>query len=222
MKFHPDTELLIKYASGQLDACLSLAVALHQQECTQCQQKITELESIGGQTLDSSVSLANKTDVDTSIDLSFDKLMQSIQSSPEQNQKTYPDVALAQFDLAIFKKLKKNQFQNMPWKKITTSIQQAPIAMNDPQYEVSLLKIAPNTKVPKHTHEGNEYTLVLQGDFSDKNGRYNKHAFIAQDQTHEHQPIAGKQGCICLTITDAPLKYTGAFGSILNWFTRTG
>ena len=34
-----------------------------------------------------------------------------------------------------------------------------------------------------------------------------------------HQPVAGQEcDCICLAVTDAPLKMTGPFGRILNYF----
>lgn len=211
MKFHPDSELLLKYASGQLDAPLSLAIALHQQKCDECQYKISELESIGGQTLDSC-------DNDKTISLNFEHLIQAIDSLPKQNIETYHEIAIAESDLDIFEKLNNNNFQNMLWKKVTRNIRQANIAMNDPQYEVVLYDLSPNTKVPKHTHQGNEFTLILQGDFSDKNGQYKQGSFISQDESDEHQPIAGDQGCICLAITNAPLKYTGTFGRVLNWF----
>jgi putative transcriptional regulator len=127
---------------------------------------------------------------------------------------------LSESDYAIFKQLQQKQFDDLKWEKITGRIRKATIAMNDSIYEVSLLNIAANTKVPKHTHCGSEYTLVLQGDFKDKAGRYGPGEFIYQDESHEHQPIAGKEGCICLAITDAPMKFTGTFGGVLNWFNR--
>ena len=73
---------------------------------------------------------------------------------------------------------------------------------------------------PKHTHIGSEITVVLEGQFSDKDGTYKSGEFMVKDSSVEHQPLAGIEGCICLAITDAPLKFTGTFGPIINWWIK--
>jgi putative transcriptional regulator len=72
-----------------------------------------------------------------------------------------------------------------------------------------------------HTHRGNEYTLVLDGSFSDKAGDYHQGDFILADTQTIHQPKAANDGdCICFAVTDAPLKMTGFFGRLLNPFLK--
>lgn len=219
MSYHPDIELLIGYASGQLSAPLSMAIALHVKACAQCEENIAELESIGGQTLES-IS-ANQ-----QLKLKFSDLMRSINALPA-SEKTdaaendeIANIAVASADHALFSQLAKRDLKNMPWKKITRKIKQAELAVNDAHYQMALLDISANTSIPKHTHQGNEFTLILQGDFNDKKGCYKAGDFIAQNESHEHQPVAGKNGCVCLVVIDAPLKYTGTFGPVLNWLSR--
>ncbi len=223
MKYHPDIDLLLNYASGQLSPALSLAVSLHQQNCKKCQKLIKNFELIGGEMLDvlPDTTMAEK---------SFDNLLDSIngfevngsefvegskQELIEQN-----DVALAEDDHTIFKSLFEKDYSNFVWEKINHNIRKAEIAINDPVYEVALLDIAPNTKVPKHTHRGREFTFVLQGNFQDQAGYYDSGDFIYQDDSNEHQPTTGKERCICLTVMDAPIKFTGTFGSVLNWLAK--
>jgi putative transcriptional regulator len=219
MKYHPDIELLLKYSSGQLKPSLAVAVGLHQQNCEECQQSIAELESVGGETLETISELNHHQDNVAVGD--FDRLFSDIEALPQDVQSgEYDILAVAQSDLPLVDQLNNQRFEEIKWKRVGAKVWRARLAMNDPTYEVELLKFAANTKIPKHTHKGNEFTVVLQGDFSDHQDSYNEGDFIAQNESIEHQPIAGINGCICLAITDAPLKFTGTFGPILNWFNR--
>ena len=214
MKYHPDIELLLRYSSGQLEPALAVAIGLHQQQCKFCQSRISDLESVGGTTLE----LHTESQVDVS---GFDRLMAEIETVPTDTaESSYDDLAVASVDQALVETLDTQKFDEMNWEKVTRNISRATIAMNDPSYEVELLKFSPNAKIPKHTHQGREFTLVLQGDFSDHKDNYQRGEFIEQDDCDEHQPVAGNDGCICLAITDAPLKFTGTFGPILNWMTK--
>lgn len=214
MKYHPDIELLLKYSSGQLEPALAMAIGLHIKHCEICQSRVKDLESVGGMTLE---SLPN-----TEVELSgFDQLLNDIEELPEEESNSeYDQLAVAQSDIDLLSQLDKLELDNMPWQRMTPSIWKAELAMNDPRYQAEILKFSPNAKIPKHTHVGQEFTLVLQGNFSDKRDTYPRGEFISQDQSNEHQPVAGPEGCICLAITDAPLKFTGTLGPILNWLTR--
>jgi len=220
MKYHPDIELLLKYTSGQLEPSLAVAVGLHHQQCETCQQRVAELEIVGGETIESMPALASHQDQIVLQD--FDRLLGDIaQIAPVANVKSeYDDLAVAESDIDIVDKLTRQQFEDMDWQRVSTKIWKATIAMNDPDFEVELLKFSANAKIPQHTHEGDEYTVVLQGDFSDSQGHYKEGSFIVQDQNDEHSPIAGENGCVCLAITNAPLKFTGTLGPILNWFSH--
>lgn len=224
MKYHPDIELLLKYSSGQLAPPLAVAVGLHQYECKICQKKIKELEAIGGSTLESIDAQANVKQAAVSsiaADMSlFDQLLSDIDELPDTVDEEYDDIAIARSDVALFEQLNKRQLNDLPWKNVTRNISRAKILMDFPGYDVELFKFSPHAKIPKHTHCGREFTFVLEGDFSDNQGQYQRGAFIEQNQAHEHQPVAGSNGCICLAVTDAPLKFTGALGPFINWFNR--
>ncbi|MGX5175407.1 ChrR family anti-sigma-E factor [Aliikangiella sp. IMCC44653] len=214
MKHHPDIDLLLKYSNGQLAPALSIAIGLHQQECETCQQQIQQIEAVAGSQLDqvegAQVSLDD-----------FEKLFaraESLDCAPLiDDGEAY---AIASDDRPLFEKLGQRDFSDIKWQRLSFNIWRSKVDFNDGQHAIELLKFAANTKIPKHTHTGNEYTFVLQGDFSDIAGEYPEGAFIAQDGRHEHQPVAGKNGCICLAITDSPLKFSGALGPVLNWLNR--
>ncbi len=77
-----------------------------------------------------------------------------------------------------------------------------------------LLRIPAGKPVPEHSHGGRELTLVLAGSFSDETGRFARGDIEDADENLEHQPIADEgEDCICLAVTDAPLKFR-------SWFVR--
>ena len=85
--------------------------------------------------------------------------------------------------------------------------------------EASLLWISGGSRVPSHTHEGSEITLVLQGAFTDVTGRYGRGDIAIADAELDHRPMTDEGlDCICFAVTDAPLRLTGPVGRILDRF----
>lgn len=221
MNDHPDIELLLKYANGQLKPALAIAIGLHHQSCTQCQASVADIESIGGDNLES----APTAELSSS---SFEVLMGQLDSIElDQSNLTdgnlssrYAQLAVASSDLNWVKQLDEENFENTVWKKITNKISQSEILLGDETFKVELLKFKPKAIIPKHTHNGNEFTVVVQGSFKDCYGEYQRGSFIQMTQQNQHQPIAGENGCICLAITDKPLHFTGIFGPVINWLAK--
>ena len=109
----------------------------------------------------------------------------------------------------------------LEWKRIGRGISEARIDVGVDRYRTSLLKIDAGRPVPVHTHEGNEYTLVLSGGFSDASGHYLRGDLSVADPTVEHTPVADTDGpCLCLAVLDAPARFTGPIGRLVNVFAR--
>lgn len=82
---------------------------------------------------------------------------------------------------------------------------------------VSLFWIRPGRKIPHHTHEGSELTLVVDGAFRDTTGRYGRGDIAIADQSVNHRPIAEvERPCISFAVTDAPLRFNGPIGQRLS------
>lgn len=81
--------------------------------------------------------------------------------------------------------------------------------------ETELFRIAPGAAVPRHTHEGLEYTLVVAGGFTDETGAYGPGDLSVKSGEDTHQPVADDDGvCIALAVRDGGLKFTGAMGFV--------
>lgn len=81
--------------------------------------------------------------------------------------------------------------------------------------ETELYRISPGARIPRHTHAGSEYTLVVSGGFSDERGSYGPGdvAFNGPEDTHQPTGDAGEI-CYALAVRDGGLRFTGVFGIV--------
>jgi putative transcriptional regulator len=72
-------------------------------------------------------------------------------------------------------------------------------------------------KVPSHGHNGRELTLILTGSLCDRDTVLYRGDISETDERTEHEPFAGPgQDCICLAVTDAPLRFKSMFARLLQ------
>lgn len=87
--------------------------------------------------------------------------------------------------------------------------------VSDGSAKAELLRIEPGHGSPSHTHDGQEFTLVLAGAFADGIGRYDRGDLCAAGPETTHRPIAEPgEVCFALAVTDGSLKFTGALGAV--------
>ena len=85
--------------------------------------------------------------------------------------------------------------------------------------KIEVIRIEAGTKVPWHSHKGQELTLCLAGQFSDANGTYDPGDFSVYDGSVRHQPVASSAGPVyALAVTDAGLKFEGVLGALQKFF----
>jgi putative transcriptional regulator len=62
-----------------------------------------------------------------------------------------------------------------------------------------------------------ELTLVLQGAFRDEAQRFARGDIEIATEADEHTPVAiGDEDCICLAVTDAPLRFNAMIPRLLQ------
>lgn len=87
--------------------------------------------------------------------------------------------------------------------------------------EASLIMVKAGRRMPSHTHEGSEITLVLKGGFTDVTGHYARGDIAIAGADLDHRPVTdADSNCLCFTVTDAPLHLTGPIGRILERLLR--
>ena len=105
---------------------------------------------------------------------------------------------------------------NVPWRTKMPGFKEYDFGEID-GCTLSLFWIKPGRRIPQHTHEGSELSLVLDGAFSDINGHYGRGDISIADETVDHRPVADKERpCIGMAVTDGPLRLTGPLGQRLS------
>ena len=94
------------------------------------------------------------------------------------------------------------------WRALGGGIRQVPLRTSGTATTARLLSIPAGRGVPDHGHGGFEATLVLAGTFYDRENWYRRGDIAFADPNVVHQPVAGPEtDCICLAVTDAPLRF---------------
>ncbi|MBT8149188.1 MAG: ChrR family anti-sigma-E factor [Gammaproteobacteria bacterium] len=118
-------------------------------------------------------------------------------------------------------KLLQGGWQSLRWKKLGRTLRVATLECGDTQREVALHRLRAGGSVANHDHGGDEVTVVLRGSFSDQQGLYLPGDFLLRKQGEQHRPVAsGDTECLCLSVVDAPIKFTGFFTQLLNPFIK--
>jgi putative transcriptional regulator len=208
--YHPSDELLMEFTAGQKQDALGIMVACHLETCRECQKRNQMFEQLGGELMTESSA--------TPISAGLLGTLLSRLDEPEAVDNTPTGDARLPRPLRRFVP---GYFDSLPWSGLSRNIKEFTLSLGDSQYVAKFYKIAAGKELPAHTHRGNEFTLVLSGQFSDDAGDYKQGDFILADTNTHHQPRAGmNEDCICFAVMDAPLKFTGFFGRMLNPFMR--
>jgi putative transcriptional regulator len=221
--YHPSDELLMSFSAGQMPDALGIIVACHLEKCPHCRQRAALYDRLGGEILMHTEDVPVAPQLLESL---LDKLENTTADAANETQfdadtSTISEIKLIQNLPKPLRRFVTKDFDQLPWSGMTKSLKEFQLPFSGNGYTAKFYKIAAGKELPVHTHKGNEYTLVLDGSFSDKAGDYHQGDFILADTQTIHQPKAANDGdCICFAVTDAPLKMTGFFGRLLNPFLK--
>lgn len=209
MRHHPTHELMSVFASGELPASLSIAVAAHIELCRDCQTLVNRITQQAAQQEFTSLPPQQDHEEDFS-----DMIAQITQ-----------DDALFEMAQASEQTIEfKGQYYTLPRALQSLSVQKpqklgkltrSRIDLQEGSLKTSLLHIEPGGSVPIHTHKGFELTLLLDGEFEDEMGKYQKGDFIWLTGEHEHTPTT-TTGCLCFTVSNDALQFTQGISKLLN------
>lgn len=210
---HPAAELLLAFSAGSLPLSQALCVSTHIESCDHCARQLQQLNKLGASLFETQAPAAAPDHIKQRVLTQLDDSPAAPATTASSRPSQIPH-SLQQFI--------NGDYDNLKWRYVTPSIRTAFLCM-DNGAKVEMLRIKPGGKVATHTHTGDEYTLILEGSFSDDSGIYSKGDFILRTGRHKHKPVATKdRECICLTVTEAPIRLTGFFGRLLNPLIRKG
>ncbi len=220
MTISPLDMLLMNYAAGSLSQQESLLVAAHLALNAEARRKVSRYEAMGGR-------LMCETEPAKVRDECLNATLARIEKAPASpmQQKAAPcaspDLHIPEAIYALisgFCLSDPRQWSNVTRGFATMSLRLCPAPT---QKRLRLVKLEPRSAAPPHSHPGTEVTVVLQGSFSDQTGKYRKgDIIIISDPRLVHQPTASDEGCVCLTLTEAPLRFQDPFQRFMNAFWR--
>ena len=212
---HPvPEELMLDYAAGALADGPALAVALHLTLDPAARHMANGLAALGG----ALIERENVAEVDT---LALETLLSRLDEVPVDPLPKTP-ASHPGFDWAPTA-LRPYLGPMTRWKRKLGGFEEISLNLQDDAHRVSLLRLEPGRGLPMHRHMGNEYTVVLQGGYTDRTGNYVVGDFAVGPGSDEHQPIADPgEPCIALIVEEKPIVLTGRWGRWLNPLVRRG
>lgn len=213
---HPITdELLMGYAAGLLPPAYDLMVASAVSLDDDARARLSGYEAMGGALLDECddvVPLRND---------SFDDVMARIMTGGRDDT-VHADVKTPRIGAVLPQPLREaagGDVDVLRWRNIGMGVKQVMLADDDGDATVRLLSIPAGQAMPDHGHGGTEMTLVLKGAFVDGEERYARGDMEIADDHVEHMPVADLgEECICLIVTDAPLRFNSLVPRIAQRF----
>lgn len=199
IRHHISDPLLMAYSAGTLPEAFSLVVATHISLCDDCRARLMSFDAIGGALIeDEAADLA---------DASVDAIMARITRLPQGEGPVRPPKPARSVLPAPLRDYVGGDLADVKWRSIGMGVRQA-ILPTARDASARLLYIPAGQAVPDHGHRGMELTLVLQGAFRDSEDRFGPGDLEIATEELEHTPVAETGAdCICLTATDAALRF---------------
>jgi putative transcriptional regulator len=200
---HIAEKLIAAHVAGQLPHVFSVVVAAHISVCDECRARAEAAEVLGGALMDSVGPVG----------LSSGALDRALAALDDEVPEPAPITRSGIFPAPVMQAM---GGKPPAWRMLGGGVRQQILAA-DGEGSLRLLYIPPGLAVPEHGHRGLEMTMVLQGSFSDSEGRFAAGDVEVAGGELDHQPIAGPEGpCICLAATDAPLRFHALLPRLLQ------
>ncbi|MGL6417946.1 MULTISPECIES: ChrR family anti-sigma-E factor [Aeromonas] len=221
IKAHPTDPMLRAFAADELPLPLAVGLSAHCELCPDCAARLkTFEEELAQQYLASPAEpeLAPRDDV--ALDAGFDAMLADILAQPEPVAAPVIDLPRAQSgELEVAGHAYRlprvlARYRSPKWRHIG-AIRQQSLPLDEMGARASLLHIEAGGRIPEHTHQGYELTLLLAGTIEDGDTLYKAGDFIWRDASHSHSPHT-PDGCLCYTVQDAPVQFTKGLSRLLN------
>lgn len=217
---HLTDELLLDYSAGNLDAMTGMLVATHLALCPVCRAVVADCDRFGGSLLESLPAAGLADDALDRALTAIDDVAVAPQPSLSEPHGPHEHHRTGLLPRPL-RDVVGDDIEALDWRRRFPGVQEVFIATSPDGPTASLLRIQAGRSVPRHTHQGDEYTMVLSGGFTDHLGSFRRGDVAITDDTVQHRPVADPDGdCLCLAVTDAPLHFAGPLGWLINPFLR--
>ncbi len=209
----PD-EWLVSYAAGALSDERALLVASHVAYHPGLKARVEDAEAIGGALLDAQEPIAD-------VDSSFDALMARIDLPDlDDEEEAVPSLASDDDLPSVLRSYLDKPLDDLKWRMMGPGMYQHKLSNGPDGEKLWLLRARGGTEMPVHDHRGLEMTLVLRGSYHVGDKRYGPGQLeLADSDVVDHQPMIDEgEDCICLVVTDAPIRLHSFVGRMVQPF----
>lgn len=207
------SELYSAYAAGRLSPSFALMVETQASLRTDIRQDVQFAEAVAG-------AMLEEEELDRMAPNAFETALRAIDAEAGGRD----DAALAAANragdavrelLGLPEPLRERALDvcaTSGWKRLTRGVSRLDLGLDQGEH-AHLYRIEPGHGVPRHSHKADEYTLVVQGGFTDASGSFGPGDISCQTPEDTHQPVADEDGvCIALAVSGGGLKFTGVLG----------
>lgn len=201
---HLNEDMLLDYAAGSMSEGWTIAVATHLALCPHCRAQSAQADVLGGALLDSIAP-------DQLAAEAWSAMRARLEAEPAHTEvASAPSTAAAKPGLPMpLRAYVGGDLDTINWRALGRGAAQMLLPTDDRTTQVRLLRIPAGKPVPEHSHGGREITLVLSGSFRDGDVLFGPGDIEDADGSILHTPTATPEAdCICLAVTDAPLRFS--------------
>ncbi|MFT5774367.1 ChrR family anti-sigma-E factor [Hyphomonas sp.] len=205
----PFSELFSAYAAGTLDAGLALLVETQGALRADIKDAVAQSEAVAGAYLEMTEPVAMCAGALESAMAQFDALEAS--ATTEQAGGPVEDGEMGQLPAPLQHAIAASRNRET-WSSAAPGIHRIALDVGS-QMEVELYRIQPDGAIPRHSHGGEEYTLVVTGGYTDASGSFGPGDLAVKGPEDTHRPV-GDAGevCFALVVRDGAFRLTGALG----------
>lgn len=211
IKHHLDPATLMAFSAGTLGEALSAVAAAHIEICPTCQRELRDLDMMGAGLLEAMPVKA------AGVSPGAPALPGEVVAMAQRRQVRTVPQARKLVPVNVARRLGVD-LQNVEWRRLGPGVWHHRLPLSAGSVgDLRLLKIAGGRRMPEHGHGGSELTLVLEGAYSDENGRYLPGDLQDIDADFEHVPVADPVlGCICIVASEKPARFKGLISRLLQ------
>lgn len=198
-KFHPPVELLMEHAAGSACEAVDLLVACHTTYCVECRTRVAELEGLGarlslGDAASQEGDAAALSDLLARLDSDASQVDVAA-ATPAVEDPLFPTPLLHYTGPS----------DQVAWKRVLPGVYLFELDLRWGDVPIRLTRARAGRGIPKHTHEGYECDLILQGGLHDltRGGDFERGDVQAADETvtHELRALEGED-CILVAFNE--------------------
>lgn len=197
---HLTEELIMAYSAGLLPEAVDLIVATHISLCDECRAALEAQDAVGGAVLEKTEGAEVS---EACLDGALSLIRKGTADAPAPVRPRDPVLPAPLRDYVG------GSLDDVKWRAVGMGVKQAVLPTKG-DAKARLLHIPAGTAMPDHSHRGMELTIVLKGAFTDDDGRFARGDIEIAHDDHHHTPVADiSEDCICLAVTEAPLRFKG-------------